>query len=121
MQSQKDNSVFFISMAVTAATVLWGIISPASFDAAAKGLFGFLIEYFGWGYMLAMNIFVLFPILLCMSRFGKLRLGEPGSKPEFSNISWFAMLFSAGMGVGLVFYGVGEPVFHFMTPPFGAA
>lgn len=121
MQSQKDNSVFFISMAVTAAAVLWGIISPASFDAAAKGLFGFLIKYFGWGYMLAMNIFVLFPILLCMSRFGKLRLGEPGSKPEFSNISWFAMLFSAGMGVGLVFYGVGEPVFHFMTPPFGAA
>ncbi len=49
MQSQKDNSVFFISMAVTAATVLWGIFSPASFDTAAKGLFGFLIEYLGGG------------------------------------------------------------------------
>ena len=63
---------------------------------------------------------MLFPITLAFSRFGALTLGEEGAKPEFSNSAWFGMLFGAGMGVGLVFYGVGEPLFHFGSLPFGA-
>lgn len=118
---KKDSSVYFISMGVTAAVVAWGLFAPASFDAMAKAVFAFLTNYYGWGYMLAMNCFVVFPIILASSRFGRLKLGAPDSRPEFSTISWFAMLFSAGMGVGLVFYGVGEPLFHYMAPPFGAA
>ena len=70
--------------------------------------------------MLFMSFFVIFPIGLAISKYGKLKLGPADSKPEFRDISWFAMLFSAGMGVGLVFYGVGEPLFHFLNPPFGA-
>jgi len=116
----KNNSVYIISMIFTLIIVAWGLFSPSTFDSAAKGLFNFLIQDFGWGYMLAMSIFVVFPICLACSRFGKLKLGPDDSKPEFSTISWFAMLFSAGMGIGLVFYGVGEPVFHFLNPPFGA-
>jgi len=97
-----------------------GFLSPASFGAAANNLFNFLIQNFGWGYMLFMSFFVIFPIGLALSKYGKLKLGPADSKPEFRDISWFAMLFSAGMGVGLVFYGVGEPLFHFLNPPFGA-
>ncbi len=111
------NEVFVISMGVTFAVVLWGLLLPEGFGDFANSLFGFLVNNFGWGYMLAMNVFVVFPIFLAVSKYGKVRLGPPDSRPEFSNFSWFAMLFSAGMGVGLVFYGVGEPVFHFLNPP----
>ena len=120
-KNPKDNFVYILSMGVTSMVVAWGLLSPGSFGAAANAVFSFLTGYYGWGYMLAMNCFVLFPIFLSFTRFGKLKLGSPESKPEFSVISWFAMLFSAGMGVGLVFYGVGEPLIHYMRPPFGAA
>ncbi len=120
MKNSRDNSVYLVSMGVTVAIVVWGLFAPASFGDMANAVFAFLTKYYGWGYMLAMNIFVIFPIILAMSRFGGIKLGSADSKPEFSTISWFAMLFSAGMGVGLVFYGVGEPLYHFMTPPFGA-
>jgi glycine betaine transporter len=111
------NGVFLISMGITFAAVLWGLLSPEGFGAFASGLFGVLVDKFGWGYMFAMNIFVIFPIWLAFSKYGSMKLGPDDSTPEFSNFSWFAMLFSAGMGVGLVFYGVGEPVYHFMSPP----
>lgn len=117
---KRDNSVYIVSMGVTAAIVGWGLFSPQSFTTTANAVFAFLTQKYGWGYMLAMNAFVLFPICLAFSRFGALKLGSADSKPEFSTLSWFAMLFSAGMGVGLVFYGVGEPLYHYMTPPFGA-
>ncbi len=114
------NMVFVVSLIITFAVVLWGWISPEGFEAASMGLFNFLIDDFGWLYMLSMAIFVVFPIGLAISRFGKVRLGPPDSRPDYSTLSWFAMLFSAGMGIGLVFYGVGEPISHYMHPPFGA-
>jgi len=118
MEKKNDfNGVFLISMGITLAVVLWGLIFPDGFGVFAKNLFSFLVHDFGWGYMLAMNVFVVFPIWLACSKYGKVKLGPDDSEPEFSNISWFAMLFSAGMGVGLVFYGVGEPIYHFMSPP----
>ncbi|MDL2306830.1 BCCT family transporter [Desulfovibrio sp. OttesenSCG-928-C06] len=119
-QPKKDNYVYIISMIIMVGLVLIGLFAPDAFASATNAIFGFLSKYFGWWYMLAMNCFVIFPIVLAMSRFGKLKLGEADSKPEFSNIAWFGMLFGAGMGVGLVFYGVGEPLYHLATPPFGA-
>ncbi len=118
--AKRDNTVYYISIVIMTTLVVIGIITPEGFGAIANAIFNFLSKYFGWWYMLAMNCFVIFPIVLAASRFGKLTLGEEGSKPEFSNTAWFGMLFGAGMGVGLVFYGVGEPLFHFATPPFGA-
>lgn len=115
------NYVYLISLAITSAVVLWGLISPVSFGNFAGALNGWLTKYYGWGYMLSMNIFVGFCIFVGAGRFGKVRLGGDDSRPEYSNISWFAMLFSAGMGVGLVFYGAAEPLFHFGSTPFGAA
>jgi glycine betaine transporter len=97
-----------------------GLLAPETFASVTNAIFSFLSTNFGWWYMLAMNCFVLFPVFLAGSRFGKLKLGEPDSLPEFSTFSWFGMLFGAGMGVGLVFYGVGEPLYHLATPPFGA-
>lgn len=117
---QKSNSVYYISIGITLALVLWGLVSPQSFGSFASILNGGLTRYFGWGYMLTMNIFVIFCIAVGCSRFGKVRLGPEDSRPEYSNLSWFAMLFSAGMGVGLVFYGAAEPLFHFGSLPFGA-
>lgn len=119
-QSKKSNSVYFISILITFAIVAWGLFSPDSFGNFANSLFGGLTKYFGWGYLLTMNSFVVFCIVMAFSRFRHVRLGNPEDRPEHSNISWFAMLFSAGMGVGLVFYGAGEPLIHFGSTPFGA-
>ncbi|MDR1622164.1 MAG: BCCT family transporter [Synergistaceae bacterium] len=123
MESGKSgkNFVYWVSMGVTLAIVAFGLLFPAFFGAAAKGIFSFLTNWYNWGYMLCMNSYVIFPIFLAFTRFGKLKLGAPESKPEFGNIPWFAMLFGCGMGVGLVFYGIGEPLSHYVSLPFGAA
>ena len=70
-----------------------------------------------WFFILSINIFLIFLIYLAFSKFGNLRIGGPNAKTEFKTVSWFAMLFSAGMGIGLLFFGVGEPVMHFNSPP----
>lgn len=113
------NAVFVVSLSVTLLIVLWGIFAPDNFSAAANSVFNFLIENFGWLYIWAMFIFVVFAVGLAISRYGKIKLGDDDSEPEFSNFSWFAMLFSAGMGIGLVFWGVAEPLNHYMNPPSG--
>ena len=118
--TSKVNSVYIISIAITFAIVAWGYLAPENFGSFANSLFGGLTKYFGWGYLLTMNAFVIFCIMMACSRFRNVRLGNPEDRPEHSNISWFAMLFSAGMGVGLVFYGAGEPLIHFQNTPFGA-
>ena len=71
---------------------------------------------FGWLYILAANFFVIVMILIASSRFGKIVIGGPDALPEFNTFSWYAMLISAGMGIGLMFWSVAEPVFHYMTP-----
>lgn len=71
----------------------------------------------GWFLVLSVNIFVIYAIYLAFSRFGNIRLGGKDAKPEFSTFAWFAMLFSAGMGIGLLFFSVAEPIFHFTNPP----
>lgn len=70
-----------------------------------------------WFFVLVTNFFLGVVLFLAVSKFGSIRLGGPGAKPEFSTSAWFAMLFSAGMGIGLMFWSVAEPIFHFQTPP----
>lgn len=79
----------------------------------------FFMEKFGWFYQIVATFFLLFALILIFSRYGKIRLGKDDEKPEFSKPSWFAMLFSAGMGIGLLFFGVSEPISHFANPPLG--
>ncbi len=71
----------------------------------------------GWFFVLVMNAALVFMVILMFTRLGRIRLGGDGAEPEFSRPSWFTMLFSAGMGIGLLFYGVAEPLFHFASPP----
>jgi choline/glycine/proline betaine transport protein len=78
-----------------------------------------IVHYVGWFYSFAVAVFVVFVLYLAMSRFGHTKLGPDDSEPEFSFATWFAMLFSAGMGIGLMFYGVAEPVLHYASPPIG--
>jgi glycine betaine transporter len=112
-----DQTVYLVSLVVTFLVVLWAILAKTSFENAANALLGFLTNKFGWSYLLSMLIFVAFALYLAFSKYGKIKLGADDSKPDFSTASWFAMLFGAGMGIGLVFWGVAEPISHFVAPP----
>ncbi len=116
VELKKSNSTFYISIAITLSIVLWGLLLPQSFEKVGNATFGYLVTNFGWFYTLAMSSFVVFCIWVASSKYGRIRLGADDSKPEYSYVSWFAMLFSAGMGIGLVFWGVAEPLNHFMNP-----
>ncbi len=116
MNKKKNNNVFYISLVVVLGISLWGIISPESFGEKANGLFDHLTTSYGWLYLITMFSFILFSVYLASSKFGRIKLGPDDSKPEYSYVSWFAMLFSAGMGIGLVFWGIAEPLNHYMAP-----
>ncbi len=80
---------------------------------------GWISDNFGWFFIISVNIYLFFMLYLAFSKYGNIRLGGKNAVPEFGRISWFAMLFSAGMGIGILFWSVAEPVFHFMDPPSG--
>jgi len=88
-----------------------------------KDVFGaiqdWISSHFGWFLVISVNIYLFLMLYLAFSRFGTIRLGGKNAVPEFSRISWFAMLFSAGMGIGILFWSVAEPIFHFTDPPSG--
>lgn len=92
---------------------------PESFERYANRFKQTLVGNLGWFYILSMTGFLLFVVGLAFSPFGKIRLGPDDSKPEFSRPTWFAMLFSAGMGIGLLFFSVAEPIMHYVDPPAG--
>ncbi|WP_373897156.1 BCCT family transporter [Haloimpatiens sp. FM7315] len=113
----KNNSVFYISLFISILIALVGITFPVQFNNGANAVFAFLTDKFGWSYLISMLFFVIFALALAFSKYGKIKLGADDSKPDFSTASWFAMLFGAGMGIGLVFWGVAEPLSHFVAPP----
>lgn len=109
--------VFIPSVIFTIALVSFAILSPQLANEVFTNVRNFVADKFGWLYMLGVGIFTLFALFLAVSPFGKFRLGPDQSKPTYSNLSWFAMLFSAGMGIGLMFWSVAEPVMHYVSPP----
>ncbi len=116
---QKNNTVFYVSLAISLAIVLWGIFAQSNFASFANLLLSFLTNNFGWSYLISMLVFVVFALILAFSKYGKIKLGADDSEPEYSTTSWFAMLFGAGMGIGLVFWGVAEPISHYVGPAAG--
>jgi choline/glycine/proline betaine transport protein len=108
--------VFWVSAGLVAlfviATSLWPERARAGFD----WLLGQITANFGWLFILAVATFLVLAVLFSASRWARLRLGPDGCEPEFSLLTWMAMLFSAGMGIGLVFFGVAEPLTHFAAP-----
>lgn len=113
--------VYKISILIIILFVLWGGFAPENLGDFSQEAFSFTIKNFGWLYLLLALSFLLFAIYLAFGKFGSIRLGSDDDDPEYSNLSWFAMLFSAGMGIGLVFWGVAEPISHYMDPPYGEA
>ncbi|WP_286176037.1 BCCT family transporter [Arthrobacter sp. NEB 688] len=117
--SSVDKVVFGVVAAIAVAFVAWGFLSTDTLSAASGAALGWSVTNMGWMFVVLASAFVAFVIWLAASRFGDIPLGTDDEEPEFRTVSWIAMMFSAGMGIGLMFYGVSEPLSHFVTPPPG--
>lgn len=109
--------VFFGALAVISVFVILGIAIPDAAEQFFDRLQSGILDQFGWFYILAVAGFVVVVLILGLTRFGRLKLGADDSVPDFPFASWVAMLFAAGMGIGLMFFAVGEPMTHFAAPP----
>jgi choline/glycine/proline betaine transport protein len=109
--------VFFGSTALIVGFVLTTLVFQQMLGDVFATMQDAMSRYTGWLFTWTVNLVLVFVVVLMVSRFGDVRLGGPDARPEFSTRGWFAMLFSAGMGIGLLFYGVAEPVFHFVANP----
>jgi glycine betaine transporter len=116
-----DPGVFWVSLVISVLFVLWGVLFTDNLAAVASAVLGWLIASFGWVFILASFGFLAFVIFLAFSRYGRIKLGNDDDEPEFRTVSWVAMMFSAGMGIGLMFFGVVEPISHLTAPPHGLA
>lgn len=114
---KKFSPVFIFSSIIVFAIVLVGVLIPKQFGGITSSITAWITSTLGWYYLILTTVIVFFCVFLIFSPIGKLKLGRPNDKPEFNTVSWFAMLFSAGMGIGLVFYGAAEPIAHFASPP----
>ncbi|WP_296764556.1 BCCT family transporter [Sediminimonas sp.] len=111
--------VFRVSILIVVAFVVAAAIAPSAVQRGAQAILHATAANVGWMYLLVTTVFVGFVLYLGLSRAGSIRLGPDDEAPEFSYPSWLAMIFSGGMGVGLVFWGVAEPMMHFNDPPLG--
>ena len=112
--------VFPVALAIIAAFIALTIFGPQFGVPIAEGynwLFGFIGDTFGWFYLLVVNVFIVVLLYFAFSKYGNIKIGGVEAEKEFSDFSWMAMLFSAGMGIGLMFFSVLEPVYYFNTPP----
>jgi len=114
-----DWVVFGVTSIAALAFVIWGFLSQASLASSASTAQGWVITHFGWLFVLTSTGFVVFVIWLAASRYGRIPLGRDDEQPEFRTLSLVAMMFSAGMGIGLMFFGVAEPLSHYLNPPPG--
>jgi glycine betaine transporter len=116
-----DYTVFGVAMAITVGFVLWGVVAPTSLADTATTVLNATIDATGWIYVLSTFGFVALMLMLAVSRYGRIRLGRDDERPEFSTMSWISMMFATGMGIGLIFWGVAEPLSHLLTPPMDMA
>lgn len=125
-REQKDYSrtgtdwwIVGIAGTVTIAFIIWGFASPAGLGDVASVALDWVMTNTGWLFVAAAAFFATFVLVVAVKNFGRIPLGKDGEKPQFSTTSWIAMMFATGMGIGLVFYGVGEPLFFYLSPPPG--
>ncbi|MFP4236656.1 MAG: BCCT family transporter [Desulfonatronovibrio sp.] len=111
------DKVFVFALVIVAVFVFAGVFDPELVSSLSTALHSAIIAHFGWAYMLSGFFFLAFCLVLALSRFGSIKLGKDHEKPEYTYFGWFSMLFAAGMGIGLIFWGVAEPISHFMAPP----
>ncbi|KAB0495769.1 choline BCCT transporter BetT [Pseudomonas vancouverensis] len=111
--------VFYTSAILILLLVLYAVVFQAEAQAQFNSIQLWINANVSWFYILAVALILISVVFLAVSRYGDIKLGPDHSEPDYRNSSWFAMLFSAGMGIGLMFFGVAEPVMHFTTPPVG--
>lgn len=114
-----DKIVFGVTAAIAIAFLIWGFVNTASLSNTSSSALSWTVTNAGWLFVVTASAFVVFVIYLALGKYGDIRLGNDYEKPEFKTISWIAMMFSAGMGIGLMFWGAAEPIFHFTGPPPG--
>ncbi|OUM43343.1 BCCT family transporter [Arthrobacter sedimenti] len=112
-----DKPVLFVSLSIVILLMLVAVLFPTAFSDITTSVLNGLVATFGWAFVATATGFVVFALFLAFSKYGRIPLGKDGEKPEYSRVSWIAMMFSAGMGIGLMFYGVTEPISHYLTPP----
>ena len=129
-RSEKKTSLFGLQVhgpvfCTLASLILFSIVLTLLYRDSASELFSVIQTQVstktGWFFILSVNVFLVFVVYLAFSKFGRVRLGGDEAKPEFSTLAWFSMLFSAGMGIGLLFWSIAEPVTHYLVPPLAAA
>ena len=111
--------VFYSATAVLLLMVAYAVLVPDHATSTFKSLQAWVVTHMSWYYVLAVAIILITTIAIAMSRFGEIKMGPEHAEPDYDFTSWFAMLFSAGMGIGLLFFGVAEPVMHYLDPPVG--
>lgn len=115
-----DSLIFWFTFLGLAVAIIFGIVVPDQFAAALNAVQGYIVMNFSWFYLLVVAAAIVFTFWMFLSKYGSIKLGKDDEKPEYSNFSWIAMLFSCGIGVGFIFWGVAEPLYHFMDPPYMA-
>ncbi|MFB4211916.1 BCCT family transporter [Shouchella sp. JSM 1781072] len=109
----KLTNVFYWTLGILIIFVAIGIIFPSQLESVTATVRNFIADVFGWYYLIVVTIFLLVCLFFVVSPFGKLRLGKEDDRPEYGYLTWFAFLFSAGLGVGLLFFGAAEPIAHY--------
>lgn len=111
--------VISITMIITVVIAIWAAVGKESFNSVIGGITGWLTGSLGWLYVAVIAITLIFMIWLAASKAGNIRLGPDHSRPQYSLFSWSAMLFAAGIGIGILFYSVAEPLAQYANPPVG--
>ena len=114
-------TVFWASAGLIVLFVAFTLFNLKEMSAVFTAVQAAITSSAGWLFVAAVNVYLGIVIYLLFSRYGNIRLGGADARPEFTIWGWFSMLFSAGMGIGLVFWSVAEPVYHFIAPPWGEA
>ncbi|WP_051298605.1 BCCT family transporter [Arthrobacter castelli] len=112
-----DKLILSVAGVLTVAFVIWGVVNPASVAEVAGAAYNWTVTHLGWLFNVVAIVVLVSLLVLSVSRYGKIRLGKDGEKPEFSTFSWVAMLFAAGLGIGVMFWGPSEPLTYFINPP----
>lgn len=116
-----NRPVFIASALLIVGFIIFGSLFGELAGEAFNQLQSFITHRFRWLFIILMNVAVVFSLYIALSRYGDIRLGHQTEHPEYSLLSWFGMLFSAGIGIGLLYWGTAEPLYHFMSPPMGQA
>jgi choline/glycine/proline betaine transport protein len=117
--AELDRPVFFTSASLLASVILLAALFPDTMDALFTDVQSAIVASASWYYVLVVAVIMVSVLVFAFSSYGQIKLGPDHSEPDYSFISWFAMMFAAGMGIGLMFFGVAEPVMHFLSPPKG--